>query len=125
MALALEGVAGALHAGLHIDEAELEAAAKAAQQVWEAGPKPEPGRHHEFEAARDRLREAAPGCAKGQAREAGLVERSAITMALQLRWMAQDLAAQPARKEPPKEAGQAIAALSAKYRRHGRRAAAA
>lgn len=95
MALALEGIAGALHAGRRV--------------------------HSQ---ARGRMSHAANGCAAGNARDAATVELAAQDLARELRWMAHDLADRPPRT-PAWEQAKVIRDLQSRYARFGFRPAAA
>lgn len=123
MALALEGIAGALHTGQRVDARDVAQAALAAEKVWEAGPDPGPSREDSFGKARGRMAHAANGCAAGSARDAARVELAAHELARELRWMAQDLAARPPRA-PAWDQVKVIRDLQAKYARFGFRPAA-
>lgn len=123
MALALEGISGALHQGRPVEVKDLASASKAAGWVWEAGPEPDAPQAREFEAAHEQFEKASSACAQGAAHESAIVERSAQTLARQLRWMAQ--AQQEARKELPSAASNSITELTKKYGRYGVRPLAA
>lgn len=124
MALALEGIAGALHAGRPVEPKDLGAAAVAAEKVWEAGPEPDPVRNQEFQAARATFITCVDTGARGGAKEAAALERAAQGMALQLRATAQEAGDHPGRASLPAATSQAMAQLASKYGRFGMRPAA-
>lgn len=124
MALALEGVAGALHAGRPVEAADLATATHAAGQVWDSAPESTPARANEFEQARADLTHAADACVHGAARESAIVERCAQRLATHLRLNAQEQNAKPPRKTLTTAVLREINGLATKYGRYGIRAVA-
>lgn len=118
MALALEGLAGAIHAGHPVLSRDVTAAADLAWQVWQAGPDPGPSFDRDFEASCLRLGDSAAGAARASPKEAAAAGRAALDLARELRRVARDLAGKPARGDPPK-AMPAILKLQANYGRYG------
>ena len=125
MALALEGVAGAIHVGRPVSDADLATAARCVREVWDCAPPPTPAFAADGEAELARLQANARGCAHGDPRAAGLVSQAALRLASQLRIRAQDLAAQPPKAPLLAATTKAIAALEARHGRYGRRPTAA
>jgi hypothetical protein len=124
MALALEGIAGALHSGRPVEPNDLGAAAAAAEKVWDAGPEPNKVRDHEFQEARAKFLEGVRAGPRSGAREAAAIERAAQGMAVQLRAVAQESDDRPGRGMVSSATILSMAQLSAKYARYGIRAAA-
>ncbi|MHB1261717.1 MAG: hypothetical protein ACYC2H_08370 [Thermoplasmatota archaeon] len=122
MALALEGIAGALHSGVAVEPRDLALAASAAEQVWESGPEPGRVRNQEFQTAHAKFVQMADAGAKGGAREAAGVQGAAQSMALQLRATAQEAGDHPARGTLPAAVAKTMSQLATKYGRHGIRA---
>jgi hypothetical protein len=120
MSLALEGLAGAIHANHPVEARDLAAASHAAESVWQAGPDPGSMRDADFEAAREAFNAATTGCAQGLAKESAAAERAAQQMALELRWMGKDLARKGPRLQPPRLES-VITRLQVAYGRYGYR----
>ena len=118
MAAALEGLAGSLQAGYHVDAKDLHEASEMAVWVWEAGPVIPNGRQGLFMEARRNLESNVAACAQGQPREAGIVERAALRMAREFRFLAAETRKHEARKELPKAVDERIHDLVRKYGRH-------
>jgi hypothetical protein len=118
MASALDGLAGTLHTGEHIDAKDLRSLSESAQWVWDAGPQPEPARDAQFRAARKTFDDASAGCAQQFAKEASIVRREAQSMARQLRLMASETRRLPARQELPSAVDEAIHGLVVRFARH-------
>jgi hypothetical protein len=121
MALALEGLAGSLHAGRLPPAEDLALAANTLGQVWEAGPPASLERSAEFDSAWAEFMLASQACARGSPREVAQVERSAQTLALQLRWTSQDVDGPAPRSDLPPSVRKSIARLSSRYARFGLR----
>jgi hypothetical protein len=120
MALALEGLAGAVHAGHHVNADHLDRAAQASLRVWEAGPEPGPARDAEFRTLQSTLNGASAGCVRGLPKECAAVQQAAYRMALELRWMVRDLASHRPRRPAP-QVEDVVADLQSHYGRYGQR----
>ena len=123
LAMALEGIAGCLHSGRPVEPRDLARACVVAQMVWEAGPDPGRTREAAFNDARTRLADTAKPDTLAETRGAVRAESAAHDMALELRWMANDLSRRPVRRQAP-DLDRAIGELQARYARFGIRTAA-
>ena len=124
MAAALDGLAGTLQSGYHVDAKDLRAASASAKWVWDAGPLPAPAHAALFVAAREAFDGAIAGCSNKFPKEASIVEREAKRMARELRWMAIETHQHAPRQELPKAVAQDIHRLVSRFARNaGARAA--
>lgn len=123
MALVLDGVAGTVHQGLPVDAEELKLAAVMATTLWESGPKMQEPVSAEFKGARSRYVHAVQACARGEARDASILEASARVMADDLRHLALETEQRPVRHELPRAFAKAISKLAGRYARNAVRPA--
>jgi hypothetical protein len=119
MAHALEGIAGTLHSGVHVDAKDLKEASQVADDVWQAGPEIPPARAALFAEARADLDANAAGAANAGMREAGIAERAAKRMASELRYAGGLMMKQAPRRELPKAVDEKIHELVRRFARNG------
>lgn len=124
LAQALEGLAAALRQGTRVAERDMEAAALAANWLWQAGPAADPVHARDFGAARGQLLRFMAAAAGGSLRDCAECEAAAGRMAQNLRWMAHAAMQGPARA-PPAAASDLVGRLRVRFSRFPKHPAAA
>ncbi len=123
LAIAFEGMAGALHDCRPVAKEDLEVAAVVAHEVWPARVDGASVHDREYEAARHEVRKFAAAAVAGDAKAISWIERSAQHMALALRWKARsEVEMRPARNSMPHQARtRIIKVLDKRYARFASR----